>query len=123
MAVDRGAGYAHDEAEVRAQAVVGPQDRRPQGVAAHRSMAALEARQEAALDTARLAPDELLEDLRVPALLGRHAGAGSLRLLDVDVLVGLFLRCDGGEHEFGPQPPRDRAEHAASPGHATRRDA
>src|SRR5437870_2473771 len=115
LRVGGGSGHAHDQAQVRAETVVRPEDRRPQRVPTHGTMAALEPAEKAPLHTPRLRQDELLEDLRVPALLRRHPRTRGLWLGDVIVLV-CFLACgDGGEDQIGAYPSRDPPEHAAPP--------
>src|SRR5207244_9068435 len=87
----------------------------PQRVPTHGAVPALEPTQKAALHTPRLCQDELLEHLRMPALLGRHPRARGLWLGDVIVLVCLLACGDGGEDQIGSKPSRDPTEHAAPP--------
>ena len=70
MAIDRGAGHSHDQAEIRAQPIVGAEHRRPQSIPANRSMPAFQSTQETALEAAPLGRHELFEHPRVPSLLG-----------------------------------------------------
>ena len=78
VVIDRGAGHAHDQGEIGAETIVGAEHRRAQRVTADRAMPALETGEEASLQAARLRRHELLQDLRVPPLVGRHPGAGGL---------------------------------------------
>src|SRR5262249_7221843 len=63
VAVDRRAGHPHDQAEIRAESIVGSQDRCSQRVAPDRSMPALEAPEEAPMQAAWLVRHELLQYL------------------------------------------------------------
>src|SRR5207245_2859933 len=87
LRVGGGSGHAHDQAEVRAETVVRPEDRCPERVPAHGAMPAFEPSQKTPSQAPRLGQHKLLEHLRMPALLGRHPRVRGLWLGDVIVLV------------------------------------
>jgi hypothetical protein len=75
-----GAGNAHHQAEVGDQPVVRAQDRRPQGVAARRAMAALQPGESGAWQPGGGRAGDVAEDTRGGALLRRQAGFPRLGL-------------------------------------------
>jgi hypothetical protein len=109
VAIELGAGDAHDQAQVRDEPIIGAENGGSERVAAEAAVTALEAGQRAAGDRRRPIASQRLDDAGMRALRGRQSAGHRFRLLVVLAAVDLLQGVDRGQHEFG-------AEAAGKPG-------
>ncbi len=121
-----GARDAHDEAEVRHEAVVGAQHRGAQGVAAQADAPSLGAREGLGRPARGRCGAEVMQQARVRALLLAQL-VGRLRLDRVAAAVELLARGEGGQQqrraEAGGEPARGPARDDSAAPRAGRRRA
>ncbi len=104
-----GAGHAHDQAHVGAEAVVGAQDGCAKGISTHRAVATFEPGDCAALHPRLARTADGVQQPRVGVLVGLHVLAAGVGLGVVLGAVGRLVAGNGRQDEVG-------AEAAAHPG-------